>query len=177
MKQRPKVIEGHVSMTGQGSTDDQMGYNDPERRRVIGTGCQPLDQILSGGLPLGSLTLIEGPPSSGKSVGCQYITYESLLDDRRLQVGDEEAANARVAAQAIPAMPLTRRGGDRRNHEGDGHRLGRRSNQAGHLTARIARDRPDIWERMKNGEFTSVAAAAREAGIPVRASNPGYIYS
>ena len=77
-----EVIDGHVSVTGEGSTDDQMGYDDPERQRVIRTGCQPLDQILSGGLPLGSLTLIEGPPSSGKSVVCQHITYESLLDDR-----------------------------------------------------------------------------------------------
>ena len=31
--------------------------------------------------------------------------------------------------------------------------------------ARIARDRPDILERMKAGEFTSVREAAREAGI------------
>lgn len=95
-----------------------------------------------------------------------YGTKEAML--ARLQVGDEEAAKARVAAQAIPARPLARRGGDRRNHQGDGHRPGRRSNQAGNLTARIARDRPDIWERMKNGEFSSVAAAAREAGIPVK---------
>ena len=31
-----------------------------------------------------------------------------------------------------------------------------------YLVARIARNRPDIWERMKRGEFESVAAAARE---------------
>ena len=31
--------------------------------------------------------------------------------------------------------------------------------------ARIARDRPDILERMKAGEFTSVREAARAAGI------------
>ena len=29
----------------------------------------------------------------------------------------------------------------------------------------MARDRPDILERMKAGEFTSVREAAREAGI------------
>jgi hypothetical protein len=33
------------------------------------------------------------------------------------------------------------------------------------LTARIARDRPDILARMKAGEFKSVRAAAKEAGI------------
>lgn len=34
-----------------------------------------------------------------------------------------------------------------------------------YLTARIARDHPDILERMKAGEFPSVRAAALEAGI------------
>jgi hypothetical protein len=40
-----------------------------------------------------------------------------------------------------------------------------RGNNADYLTARIARDRPDILARMKAGEFRSVRAAAREAGI------------
>lgn len=39
---------------------------------------------------------------------------------------------------------------------------------AAYLTARIARDRPDILERMKDGEFKSVRAAAIEAGIAKR---------
>ena len=39
------------------------------------------------------------------------------------------------------------------------------STNADYLTARIARDRPDILERMKAGEFPSVRAAALEAGI------------
>jgi hypothetical protein len=34
-----------------------------------------------------------------------------------------------------------------------------------YLMARLARDRPDILERMKAGEFASVRAAAIEAGI------------
>ncbi len=36
---------------------------------------------------------------------------------------------------------------------------------ANYLTRRIARDRPDILERMQAGEFRSVRAAALEAGI------------
>lgn len=39
------------------------------------------------------------------------------------------------------------------------------NNDATYLTRRIARDRPDILERMKLGEFTSVRQAALEAGI------------
>ncbi len=36
---------------------------------------------------------------------------------------------------------------------------------ADYLTGRIARDRPDVLDRMKAGEFPSVRAAALEAGI------------
>ena len=43
------------------------------------------------------------------------------------------------------------------------------TNQTGptveYFTARIARDRPDILDRMKAGEFKSVRAAAKAAGI------------
>jgi hypothetical protein len=38
-------------------------------------------------------------------------------------------------------------------------------NKQKYLIARIARDRPDVLERMKKGEFLSVQAAAIEAGI------------
>ncbi len=41
----------------------------------------------------------------------------------------------------------------------------RGSGNADYLTARIARDRPDILERMKAGAFSSVRQAAKEAGI------------
>ncbi len=40
-----------------------------------------------------------------------------------------------------------------------------RGNQADYLARRIARDRPDILEGMKRGEYRSVRAAAKEAGI------------
>jgi hypothetical protein len=41
----------------------------------------------------------------------------------------------------------------------------RQGNDPDYLTARIARDRPDIHQRMKDGEYRSVRAAAIEAGI------------
>jgi len=40
-----------------------------------------------------------------------------------------------------------------------------RGNSAEYLTSRIARDNPDILNRMKEGEFPSVRAAAKEAGL------------
>lgn len=45
------------------------------------------------------------------------------------------------------------------------NRVARRGTDSDYLTARIARDRPDILERMQAGEFKSVRAAAREAGL------------
>jgi hypothetical protein len=51
----------------------------------------------------------------------------------------------------------------------EGTRHARPSNPTGnrreYLVARIARDRPDILARMQAGEFSSVWAAARVAGI------------
>ena len=95
-----------------------------------------------------------------------YGTKEAMLE--RLKVGDEEAARARVAAQAIPARAIQRQGVNQHSRGPAGQQVLYGSSHAEYLTARIARDRPDIWERMKNGEFTSVAAAAREAGIVVK---------
>ena len=68
-----------------------------------------------------------------------YGTKQAMLD--ALSIGDDAAARAKVAVQSMPSRPLNR------------------------ITARIARDHPEVWEKMKRGEFTSVAAAAREAGI------------
>jgi hypothetical protein len=53
------------------------------------------------------------------------------------------------------------------------------THRSGSRGARIARDHPDIPERMKAGEFRSIRAAAREAGIvrPTALCNrpvPGY---
>jgi hypothetical protein len=49
--------------------------------------------------------------------------------------------------------------------------LNDRGNKADYLTARIARDRPDVLERMKAGEFPSVRQAAIAAGI-VKVKSP-----
>ena len=45
------------------------------------------------------------------------------------------------------------------------HEKAKAGNRSAYLVARMARDRPDILERMKAGEFASVREAAREAGI------------
>lgn len=69
----------------------------------------------------------------------------------QLEIGDETAAKNRVACQAIAARAMRPWGG--------------RRNKSDYVVARIARDHPDILERMKKGDFQSMAEAAREAGI------------
>ena len=83
---------------------------------------------------------------------------------RRLEIGDVPAARVRVAERAMDTRPLGEHGGIRSGQPAV-QQVAYGSQHADYLTARIARDRPDIWERMKRGEFVSVAAAAREAGI------------
>ena len=53
----------------------------PASGKFIGTGgkLMQLDRVLGGGIPLGSLTLIEGPSGVGKSVLCQYLIYGAIL--------------------------------------------------------------------------------------------------
>lgn len=71
-----------------------------------------------------------------------------------------------VIARAKTATPLLDVGrpekGQQVNHSDRSFNYGE---NADYLTARIARDRPDVLERMKAGEFPSVRKAAIEAGI------------
>lgn len=85
---------------------------------------------------------------------------------RQLAIGDDTAAKNRVACQAIAGRASRYIG---RRTKGEGGNLYHGTNLGGgnsnRLIDRIARHRPDVLERMKQGEFTSVSAAAREAGI------------
>ena len=51
-------------------------------KRLIKIGNIYLDAKLGGGIPVGSLVIIEGAPSGGKSVLCQQLAYGSLSDGR-----------------------------------------------------------------------------------------------
>ncbi|MDP2931358.1 MAG: ATPase domain-containing protein [Chloroflexota bacterium] len=52
--------------------------NEPAKKDVILTGVREVDEKLGGGIPLGSLGLIEGEPDTGKSVLSQHFTYGAL---------------------------------------------------------------------------------------------------
>lgn len=53
-------------------------------KTVISTGNREIDDKMGGGIPLGSLTLIEGDSHSGKSVLSQQMSWGSLNDGFRL---------------------------------------------------------------------------------------------
>jgi hypothetical protein len=71
----------------------------------------------------------------------------------------------RMAETAEPLQPAENHPGPGRGHTKKPHEKAKAGNRSDYLVARIARDRPDILERMKAGEFTSVREAARAAGI------------
>lgn len=54
------------------------------RATVISTGNTEIDKKLGGGIPLGSMTLIEGESDSGKSVLTQQLIWGSLYDGFRV---------------------------------------------------------------------------------------------
>ncbi len=54
---------------------------DEEKKDVISTGHAEIDKKLGGGIPIGSLVLIEGESDAGKSVLCQQMIWGSLKND------------------------------------------------------------------------------------------------
>ena len=71
----------------------------------------------------------------------------------------------RMAETAQPLQPAENHLGPGRGHTKKANEKAKAGNRSDYLIARMARDRPDILERMKAGEFASVREAAREAGI------------
>ena len=75
---------------------------------VARTGIRPLDQLLKGGIPFGSLTMIEGTPSSGKSVLCQHIAYECLQDGQGVvYYTSESTMNSFITQMGSLGMDVT----------------------------------------------------------------------
>ena len=58
-----------------------MNPDEPESKKpIISTGNPEIDKRLGGGIPLGSLTLVEGHSDAGKSVLAQQLIWGSLRD-------------------------------------------------------------------------------------------------
>ena len=60
---------------------DEQTPGDEYHGTRISTGSDYIDKAMRGGIPLGSVTLIEGPSASGKSVLCQHVVFGALMAD------------------------------------------------------------------------------------------------
>ena len=86
---RVALGEAGIRMDGEAADDDTTAHGGtshlPEPEEPIGPGkslSDILDEALGGDIPHGSLNLIEGPSSAGKSVLCQHLAYECLVGGR-----------------------------------------------------------------------------------------------
>ena len=100
-----------------------------------------------------------------------FLTWEAYCE-KRLQLAAQDLdaeARARIADLASRTIPLNTNGGDRKSdnqyNNYNTETVSIQGTDSEYLTARIARDRPDILERMKAGEYRSVRSAAIDAGI------------
>ena len=71
----------------------------------IKSGDMLLDEKLGGGIPLGSLTLVEGASSSGKSVLCQHLAYGAVRDGHNVTYFTSES-NPRALVTQMGSINL-----------------------------------------------------------------------
>jgi len=75
------------------------------KRNIISTGHPEIDKKLGGGLPVGSLTMIEGQSDAGKSVLCQQMIWGSLKSENRVIVFTAENS-ARSLVKQMDSLGL-----------------------------------------------------------------------
>ena len=71
------------------------------KRRLISTGNVELDKKMGGGIPEGSLTLIEGQSEAGKSVLTQQLVWGALQDGKRVAYYSTENTTRSLIRQMI----------------------------------------------------------------------------
>jgi flagellar protein FlaH len=76
----------------------QYAFAEPPGSALISTGNGALDEALRGGIPAGSLTLIEGEARSGKSTLARQIIWEALRDGRIVTLFTSENTARSMAA-------------------------------------------------------------------------------
>lgn len=69
----------------------------------VSTGIEKLDELLSGGLPSNSITLVSGTPGSGKTIMCYHYIAEGLNNDEKclFMTSDERIENILKQAREI----------------------------------------------------------------------------
>lgn len=76
-------------------------------RNWISTGCQPLDIIMGGGVPVGRMTEIYGDTSTGKSLLAAHILAEAQMVGATTVLFDTETATSIEIMEAVGVDPET----------------------------------------------------------------------
>jgi len=82
MKRYHNILATVYTMSGFDLSEEMYAKQNGLMNRVK-TGIEGLDIILSGGLPEKSITLVSGPPGSGKSIFCFQFLYEGIKEGER----------------------------------------------------------------------------------------------
>ena len=69
------------------------------KTNIISTGHPEIDRKLGGGVPMGSLTLVEGQSDAGKSVLCQQLIWGSLKNGHKVLVFTSENSARSLLSQ------------------------------------------------------------------------------
>ena len=75
-----------LGLTPDEDQQSEEGFLEEQKARLISTGNKEIDTKMGGGIPRGSLTLIEGESSAGKSVVAQQIIWGSLRNELRAAI-------------------------------------------------------------------------------------------
>ena len=76
-----------------------MNGNSNGKDVTISTGRVEIDQQMGGGIPWGSLTLVEGKHATGKSVFCQHLTHSALNSGSRVAIYSSDAGSPSLISQ------------------------------------------------------------------------------
>lgn len=79
-----------LGLTPDEDRQSEEGFLAEQKARLISTGNKEIDTKMGGGIPRGSLTLIEGQSSAGKSVMAQQIIWGSLRNELRAAIYTSE---------------------------------------------------------------------------------------
>ena len=74
------------------------GYSDGKDVTFC-TGRMEFDQQMGGGLPWGSLTLVEGKPGTGKSGFCQHLAHSALDSGSNVAIYSSESGSPSLISQ------------------------------------------------------------------------------
>ena len=138
---RDAILSGDImadlaSLNSGGQFEDtqiETGLRRRVKRESIGIQNDMLDRKLGGGIPVGSLALIEGDSSAGKSVLCQHLIYGALLNGKEVAYFSyEETSRSLVTQMGSPRPGYLRV---------SGRRQGKHLSPDGSLRIRRSRER------------------------------------